>query len=369
MTATSVHVRSLRQQRHVRLVLGRYATLVGPLSALVLLFLLFAGLAPDSFLTGANMSNIASQVAVLAVMATGLTFVLILGEIDLSVAYIGTFAGVSMAAFYSSRSFGLFFLGNAHFNRNQLVALLVPLALAALLGWVSSLMINRAGIPSFIATLAIYQIAAGWALYWSNGNTLYTIPHTATVLGSGKVGAIPTIAICALVILVLADLVLRRTQFGRTVFMIGSNREAARLSGVPVKRVIRTVFVSAAVLSALAGILDVGRLGSVQADTGSELLLPAIAAVVLGGTSLFGGIGGIPNTVIGLLIYGVLNNGLDQLDVNIFLKPYISGLFLIGALLLNMLALRASRAARTQHAEETVDEDAVQAQHAGSSVG
>lgn len=351
MTTLTLNFATVRRQRHTSRVLGRYATLIGPILALVVLFVLFSALAPSSFLTGANMSNIASQVAVLAVMATGLTFVLILGEIDLSVAFIGTFAGVAMAAFYSGKSFGLFFLGQGVFQRNQLVAVLVPLAIAGLLGWVSSLMINRIGIPSFIATLAIYEVASGWALYWSSGNTLYTVPASIKTLGSGTVGAVPTIAICALGVLFIADLVLRRTQFGRTVFMIGSNREAARLSGVPVRRVVRTVFVAAAVLSALAGLLDVGRLGSVQADTGSDLLLPAIAAVVLGGTSLFGGIGGIPNTIIGLLIYGVLNNGLDQLDVNIFLKPYISGLFLIGALLLNMIALRASRAARNEQAD------------------
>jgi ribose/xylose/arabinose/galactoside ABC-type transport system permease subunit len=331
--------------------ISRHASFVGPILALVVLVLVFSTLAGGSFLTGNNLTNMASQVSVLAIMATGLTFVLLLGQIDLSVANMAAFAGVAMATFFSGQSFGLFLFGKAHFPASSAIALLLPLVLAALLGWVSSLLINRAGIPSFVATLAIYEVASGWALYWSQGNTLYTIPPVVKTLGGGSTGPIPTIVLSAVVVMVVADVVLRRTQFGRTVYMIGANREAALLSGVPVQRVIRSVFVLSAVLSALAGMLNVGRLGSAQAETGSDLLLPAIAAVVLGGTSLFGGVGGIRNTVIGLLIYGVLDNGLDQLDVDLFLKPYIRGLFLILALVLNVVAMRATNRAYDQDAQ------------------
>lgn len=333
------------------------ALILGPAIALALLVAIFAMLAPGSFLSGANLSNIASQVSVLAVMAVGLTMVLLLGQIDLSVANISSFAGVACATFFSGQAFGLFLFGQAHFPAGVTwIALLVPVALAGLLGWVASVLMNRASIPSFVATLAVYELASGWALYWSQGNTLYEVPPLVKTLGSGTLGPIPNITIVAAVILLAGHLTLQRTRFGRHVYMTGASRSAAELSGVAVKSVTRNVFVLAACLSALAGILNIGRLGSAQAELGNDLLLPAIAAVVLGGTSLFGGVGGMGHTVLGLLIYGVLDNGLDQLNVDIFLKPYIRGLFLILALVLNTLAMRLAAKSTVRSAEQFAEE-------------
>lgn len=328
--------------------LASRARLIGPIAALLVLIVLFTALAPTSFPTLANVSNIVSQVSVLAVMAVGLTLVLLLGQIDLSVANLSSFAGVACATFFSGNAFGMFFLGEGRFSPGVTwIAVLLPVLLGMLLGWVSSLMINRAGIPSFVATLAVFEIASGWALYWSQGNTLYDIPPLVKFLGSGTFGPLPVIALVAAVILLVAHFVLQRTRFGRHVYMTGANRRAAELSGVPVNAVVRNVFVISGGLAAFAGVLNIGRLGSAQAEIGNDLLLPAIAAVVLGGTSLFGGVGGMGYTTIGLLIYGVLDNGLDQLDVDIFLKPYIRGLFLILALVLNVVAMRvAARATR-----------------------
>ena len=335
------------------------ALLLGPAAALVLLVVIFTLLAPGTFLSGANLTNIASQVSVLAVMAVGLTLVLLLGQIDLSVANVSSFAGVACATFFSGQAFGLFLFGPAHFPAGLTwIAVLVPVVLAGLLGWVASVLMNRAAIPSFVATLAIYELASGWSLYWSQGNTLYTVPPLIKTLGSGKIGPIPTIAIVAVVILVAGHLVLQRTRFGRHVYMTGASKSAAELSGVPVRAVTRNVFILCAGLSAFAGILNIGRLGSAQAELGNDLLLPAIAAVVLGGTSLFGGIGGMGHTVLGLLIYGVLDNGLDQLNVDIFLKPYIRGLFLILALVLNTVAMRLAAKSSTRSAEQFLDDAA-----------
>lgn len=323
--------------------LASRARLVGPVVALVVLIAVFTALAPSSFLTPANLTNVLSQVSVLAVMAVGLTMVLLLGQIDLSVANISSFAGVACATFFSGQAFGMFFFGEGKFTPGVTwIALLLPVLLGMLLGWVSSLMINKAGIPSFVATLAVFEIASGWALYWSQGNTLYDIPPVVQYLGAGKLGPVPVIAVVAAVIILIAHVTLQRTKFGRQIYMTGANRRAAELSGVPVKRVMRNVFIISGGLSAFAGVLNIGRLGSAQAELGNDLLLPAIAAVVLGGTSLFGGVGGMGYTTIGLLIYGVLDNGLDQLDVDIFLKPYIRGLFLILALVLNVVAMRVA---------------------------
>ncbi|MBU8826600.1 ABC transporter permease [Mycolicibacterium goodii] len=333
------------------------ALILGPAVALTLLVVVFATLAPGTFLSGSNLSNIASQVSVLAVMAVGLTMVLLLGQIDLSVANVSSFAGVACATFFSGQSFGMFLFGQAHFPAGiTWLALLLPIALAGGLGWIASMLMNRASIPSFVATLAVYELASGWALYWSQGNTLYDVPPVIKTLGSGTVGPVPTITIVAVVTLVAGHFVLQRTRFGRHIYMTGASRSAAELSGVAVKAVTRNVFIMCACLSALAGILNIGRLGSAQAELGNDLLLPAIAAVVLGGTSLFGGIGGMGHTVLGLLIYGVLDNGLDQLDVDIFLKPYIRGLFLILALVLNTVAMRLAAKSTVRSAEQFAEE-------------
>lgn len=332
------------------------ALILGPVFALLLLVAIFTSLAPGSFLSGANLTNIASQVSVLAVMAVGLTLVLLLGQIDLSVANVSSFAGVACATFFSGQAFGLFLFGKGSFPEGiAWIAILIPIALAGGLGWIASLLINRASIPSFVATLAIYELASGWSLYWSQGNTLYTIPPVIKTLGGGKIGPVPIIAIVAVVVLLLGHLVLQRTRFGRHVYMTGASRSAAELSGVPVKNVTRNVFILCASLSAFAGILNIGRLGSAQAELGNNLLLPAIAAVVLGGTSLFGGIGGMGHTVLGVLIYGVLDNGLDQMDIDPFLKPYIRGLFLVLALVLNMLAMRMAARSSTRNVEKFSD--------------
>lgn len=330
--------------------LASRARLIGPIAVLVILVAVFSAMAPSSFLTLTNATNILSQVSVLAVMAVGLTFVLLLGEIDLSVANLSSFAGVAAATFFSGNAFGMFFLGEGKFTpKVAWIAILLPVVLGGLMGWVSSLMLNRAGIPSFVATLAVSEIASGWALYWSQGNTLYDVPPIVKTLGTGTIGPIPVIALVAAAILLVSHFVLQRTRFGRNVYMTGANARAAELSGVPVKAVMRNVFIISGALGAFAGIMNIGRLGSAQAELGDSLLLPAIAAVVLGGTSLFGGVGGIGYTAIGLLIFGVLDNGLDQLDIDIFLKPYIRGLFLVLALVLNVVAMRvASTATRRQ---------------------
>ncbi|QBJ96604.1 ABC transporter permease [Rhodococcus sp. ABRD24] len=331
------------------------ALILGPVFALVLLIVVFSALAPGTFLSGGNLTNIASQVSVLAVMAVGLTLVLLLGQIDLSVANISSFAGVACATFFSGQAFGLFLFGKGSFPAGiNWLAVAVPIVLAGLLGWVASILINRASIPSFVATLAIYEVASGWSLYWSQGNTLYSIPPVIKTLGAGMIGPVPTIAVVAVVTLIAGHLVLQRTRFGRHVYMTGASKSAAELSGVPVRAVTRNVFIISASLSAFAGILNIGRLGSAQAELGNDLLLPAIAAVVLGGTSLFGGVGGMGHTVLGLLIYGVLDNGLDQLDVDIFLKPYIRGLFLILALVLNMFAMRLAAKASSRSVERDI---------------
>jgi ribose transport system permease protein len=159
-------------------------------------------------------------------------------------------------------------------------------------------------------------------------------------LGSGNIGGIPWIVIVAALFLLVGHLVLKYTRFGRYVYMVGGNREAAEYSGVNVKLIIAAVMIIGAMCSGVAGMLGVAYFGSAQQNEFDDYLLDAIAAVVVGGTSLFGGRGGIPNTIIGLFVLGVLNNGLDHIDIDSFLKVLIRGLILLMALVVNVYAQR-----------------------------
>jgi ribose transport system permease protein len=178
------------------------------------------------------------------------------------------------------------------------------------------------------------------------GQIAYAVPPLVVTLGSGSIGGVPWIVIVAAVTLLIAHLVLTYTRFGRYVYMVGGNREAAEFSGVNVRVIIGAVLVISAMCSGLAGMLGVAYFGSAQQNEFDTFLLDAIAAVVVGGTSLFGGRGGIGNTIVGVLILGVLNNGLDHVDIDSFLKILIRGLILLAALVINVYAQRLRTTAR-----------------------
>jgi ribose transport system permease protein len=182
------------------------------------------------------------------------------------------------------------------------------------------------------------QIANGVSALLVRGQIAYSYPEFITMLGSGTVFGVRWTIIVALLFLLAAHLVLTYTRFGRYVYMVGGNREAAEYSGVNVKMIIAAVMVISAVCSGIAGMLGVAYFGSAQQNQFDTFLLDAIAAVVVGGTSLFGGRGGIGNTIIGLLVLGVLNNGLDHIQIDSFLKILIRGLILLAALVINVYA-------------------------------
>ena len=165
------------------------------------------------------------------------------------------------------------------------------------------------GIPSFIMTLAMMQIAAGVSALLVRGQIAYAVPSVVTALGSGNIGGVPWIVLLLAAFLLVAHVTLGYTRFGRYVYMVGGNREAAEYSGVSVRKVLNAVIVISAVCSGVAGMVGVAHFGSAQQNEFDTYLLDSIAAVVVGGTSLFGGRGGIGNTIVGLFVLGVLNNG------------------------------------------------------------
>ena len=308
---------------------------IAPFLTLILLSGFFAATS-SSFATLDNVGNILTQVSVTGIIAVGLTFVILCAEIDLSIASIANVTGIAVVYFTQQESY----VNIANFPMAGWIAILLALALCALLGLVNALGLTVIGIPSFIMTLAMMQIAAGISALLVRGQIAYKVPGLVTTLGSSSIGGIPWIVIVAALMLLGGHLVLTYTRFGRYVYMVGGNREAAEYSGLNVNLILGTVMVISAICSGIGGMLGVAHFGSAQQNEFDTYLLDSIAAVVVGGTSLFGGRGGIGNTIVGLFVLGVLNNGLDHVNIDSFLKILIRGLILLAALVINVYAQR-----------------------------
>src|SRR3954453_20754182 len=315
-------------------------TNVAPLITLVFLVAVFCALSP-SFATVDNLANVLRQVSITAIIATGLTFVILTAEIDLSVAAIANVAGITVAFFTLQESY----VNIANLPLPGFLAVVLALLTAFALGGVTAFGVTVIGIPSFIMTLAMLQIGAGVCAMLVRGQIAYAVPPVIKTLGSGSIAGVSWIVIVAALFLLVGHIVLTYTRFGRYVYMVGGNREAAEYSGVNVRTIIAAVLIISAVCSGIAGMLGVAHFGSAQQNEFDNYLLDSISAVVVGGTSLFGGQGGIPNTIVGLFVLGVLNNGLDHVNIDSFLKILIRGLILLAALIINVYAQRLRAAA------------------------
>ncbi|UXN32970.1 ABC transporter permease [Glutamicibacter sp. M10] len=282
----------------------------GALVGLVILCLALF-IATPRFLTGPNLLNIGIQVSTIAVMAFGMTFVIVAAGIDLSV---GSVAALSaMGSSYAVTTSGL----------PDALAIPVGLAIGALSGWVTGAMSAYGKLPTFIASLAMLTVVRGLTLVISDGRPISTA-SSVSWLGD-DLGPIPMPIIILVVSGLLAAFVLNRTVMGKNAFAVGGNTEAARLSGIPVKRVLVTVFVISGLFAALSGMILAGRLDSAQPTLASGYELDAIAAVVIGGASLSGGVGRISGTLIGALVLAVIRNGLNLLSVSAFWQQVVIG--------------------------------------------
>ena len=311
----------------------RRLTAIAPLLTLVFLVAIFVGASP-SFATMDNVANILRQVSITAIIATGLTFVILTAEIDLSIAAVANAVGILVAFFTVQAAY----VNIANVPLPGGLAILFAILAALALGGVTAFGVVVIGIPSFIMTLAMMQICAGISALLVRGQIAYNVPDLVKTLGSGSIAGISWIVIIATLFLAVGHFVLTYTRFGRYVYMVGGNREAAEYAGVNVKLIVAAVLIIGAFCSGVAGMLGVAYYGSAQQNQFDDFLLDSIAAVVVGGTSLFGGQGGIPNTIIGLFVLGVLNNGLDHVDIDSFLKILIRGLILLLALVINVYA-------------------------------
>ena len=317
----------------LRRVLADQLRNIAPVFTLLVL-LVFFSIASPSFLTVDNGMNILSQVSITGIIAVGLTFVILTAEIDLSVAAVANVVGITVAYFTLQPDY----VNIANIPLNGTLAVVLTLLSAFAFGALTAFGVTRIGIPSFIMTLAVMQIANGVSALLVAGQIAYSYPGIVTYLGSGSIFGIRWTIIILILFLAVAHFVLTYTRFGRYVYMVGGNREAAEYSGVNVKAIIAAVMIIGAMCAGVAGMLGVAYFGSAQQNQFDTFLLDAIAAVVVGGTSLFGGRGGIGNTIVGLLVLGVLNNGLDHIQIDSFLKILIRGLILLVALIVNVYA-------------------------------
>src|SRR6202045_3845974 len=246
---------------------------IAPFLTLICLSGFFAVASP-SFATIDNVGNILTQVSVTGIIAVGLTFVILCAEIDLSIASIANATGIAVAYFTAQESY----VNIANVPMPGWAAILLALSVCAMLGLVNALGLTIIGIPSFIMTLAMMQIAAGISALLVRGQIAYKVPDLVATLGSSSIGGVPLIVIVAALMLLAGHLVLTYTRFGRYVYMVGGNREAAEYSGVNVKLVLGAVIVVSGVCSGVAGMLGVAHFGSAQQNEFDGYLLDAIAA-------------------------------------------------------------------------------------------
>jgi ribose transport system permease protein len=307
---------------------------LGTLFGLIGLCALLTVLTPH-FLTVSNLLNVTEQTTINAVIAVGMTFVILSAGIDLSVGSIVALTGVV--------------LGSAlHSGVPVPAAILLSLTTGAVCGLLNGLLITRGGLPPFIATLGMMSIARGVALLFTDGRPISGFSASFREISTGRPLMIPAPVLVMIVVYVTAHFVLTRTTFGRYVYAIGGNEEATRRSGVRVGFHKTMVYAVSGVTSAVAAVTLTARLNSAQPIAGMMYELDAIAATVIGGTSLLGGSGTLVGTVIGALIMGVLRNGLNLLGISSFLQQVVIGGVIIAAVLVDSLLNARSQRRRAR---------------------
>lgn len=294
----------------------------GALVGLIALCAVLA-LATPVFLTGPNLINVGIQAAVVAILGFGMTFVIVAAGIDLSVGSMAALSSMSAAWMFTNAGLPGW------------LALIAGLVVGGVFGAINGVANAYLRLPSFIATLAMLSVARGLTLVISDGRPIAT-PPAINALG-GSIGPIPTPILVFVVAGIVAAFILNRTTWGRAMYAVGGNIEAARLSGIPVKKVQVLVFALSGTFAALAGMVLAGRLNSAQPQAALGYELDAIAAVVIGGASLAGGVGRITGTLVGALLLAVIRNGLNILNVSSFWQQVVIGLVIAVAVGIDVL--------------------------------
>lgn len=309
------------KQMDFKSILLKYKSLVG----LLLLIVVVSILSP-SFLSGRNILNILKQTSVNAIIAAGMTFVILTGGIDLSVGSVLALSGAFAASLLAS-------------GQSIIVAVIAAIVCGAVVGFLNGFVIAKGKLQPFIATLATMTILRGVTLVFTDGKPI-TLGSNDLAMAFGKIGGgtllgIPSPVIITILVFVACYYILNQTKMGRYTYALGGNEEATKLSGLNTDKIKIWVYTISGILSAIAGIIITSRLYSAQPTAGTGYELDAIAAVVLGGTKLTGGKGKITGTIIGALIIGVLSNALNILDVSSYYQMMVKGIVILIAVLLD----------------------------------
>lgn len=294
---------------------------IGPLIGLIVLVIVLS-LASSQFFTIGNLSNVLLQTSVNALIAVGMTFVILTAGIDLSVG--------SSLALSSAIAAGLMAS-----NTNPWIASIIGIVVGAGAGLINGLFVAYGRLAPFIVTLGTMTLYRGLTQIYTQGMPIFNLPNSFSNFGAGSLLGVPIPVLVTALVFILAWIVLKRMTTGRRIYALGGNESAAYLAGVPVRRYLVLVYVISGVLAALAGLILTSRLSTAEPTAGTGYELDAITAVVLGGTSLFGGEGTLLGTLIGALILGVINNGLNILNVNSFYQDAVKGVIILLAIMLD----------------------------------
>ena len=292
--------------------LGDIVAQAAAAGALVVVFVVLCFVSPV-FFTSNNLINVVEQTTVTALIAIGMTFVIITAGIDLSVGSTAAMSGVVGVSLIVNQGV------------SWPLAVIIGTLIGAVIGLGNGLLITVANLNPFIATLGMMSVVRGLDYIATNGQVVFGVPDSFGVLGAGKIIGIPVPLILLIIIAILAHLLLSRTRLGRYTYALGSNREAARLSGIPVRKNLIAVYVILGVLAGFGGMVASSRVYSGQPNFGLGLELDVIAAAVIGGASLFGGQGTILGTLIGAFLIALIHNGSVLLDINSFYQQVIIG--------------------------------------------
>jgi ribose transport system permease protein len=285
-------------------------------------FLVIGSLLSDHFFSVQNILNVLQQSSFVGIVSIGMTFVIITAGIDLSVGSVLALTGMLVSIMLSH-------------GMNLFLAIVITILIGAFLGFINGFISTKFKVPAFIATMALMVSARGFALLTTDGKPIYDLPASFTRLGDNVFGRIPFTGLVWIVLTVLGVIFLKYTTFGRKLYAIGGNAESARLSGIAVEKYITVSFVISGIMAAVAGILMAAWLNVGQPTSGTGLELNAIAAVVLGGTSLFGGKGGIAGTFIGVLIMSIIVNIFNLLGLSSYYQSIFMGAIIVLALIMN----------------------------------
>lgn len=276
-----------------------------------------------NFLTGTNLLNVLRQISINGILAIGMTIVCLTGGIDLSVGSIVAFSGIIAAGLLRDKEYPIALI------------VLIAIAIGGLLGLYNGYFVAYWNAAPFVVTLSMMTIARGMTYVYSTGRPISNLPTEFLAIGKGSIAGVPVPTIILIIVFILASVMLTKLKFGRYVYAVGGNENAAMVSGINVKRIKMMVYVLSGIACGIAAIILTARVSAGLPTAGESYELDAIAATVIGGTSLSGGRGRLWGTIVGAILLGIVNNGLDLMNVSSFYQQIVKGLIILGAILID----------------------------------